>query len=184
MSRSRSRQAHQDEGHDRLARGRQEASAQVGDLLAPLRLLLVGDLREALGEQRVLDAVGAVETPGMGDGLVDEVVLERIARLELGGPLVEAELEVAGLLAGEDQGLGGEAVGDCIETRSGLAGERPGAAGTARVAKIGFDSSGRGGHRRCPVVGSRLEVPRCIFESQVTDPVTPEMPCGVLRALL
>ena len=42
---------------------RQEATAQVGDFLPP-ELVLVGERAERVGDQGVLDAVGAVEPPG------------------------------------------------------------------------------------------------------------------------
>ena len=50
-------------GEDRHAGRRQQATAQVGDLLPP-ELVLIGDGGEGVGDERVLDAVGAIEPPG------------------------------------------------------------------------------------------------------------------------
>ena len=42
---------------------RQEATAQVGDLLLP-ELVLIGEVGDGVGDQGVVGAVGAVEPPG------------------------------------------------------------------------------------------------------------------------
>ena len=42
-------------------------------------------------------------------------MLEGIGGFELGGPVLESALEGEGVLAGEDEGLGGQAVGDGVQ---------------------------------------------------------------------
>src|SRR5262249_58058011 len=99
----------------------EEGAAEQGD-----RVGLVGQAGGPVGVEvrgpGGVGAVGAVELPGDLDGAADEVALDLPLGLQLGGPGVEAGLAGRGVLAGQDGGLGAEAVLECIEAGSLLAG--------------------------------------------------------------
>jgi hypothetical protein len=103
-------------------------------------------------------------------------VLEGIGGLELGGPVLEEALEGAGVLAGEDQGFGGQAVGDGVQPGARFSTERPGPGRVVRrVATVGLGSLG-GGHRLGPVAGV---VSGCFVASARPRPTDPDTPRDV-----
>ena len=81
-----------------VRRAGQEPSAEVGDLLPAPAGLLERHGHDPLGKDLDLEPVGAFEPPGMADGLADEVLLEGIARPEVGRPGGQAPVEFLGIL--------------------------------------------------------------------------------------
>ena len=80
-----------------------------------------------------------IELPRSPGGLLDQVSLELVARLEIGRPVVDPPCQRLGLLARQSVELGGHAVRDGIEPRPlfPFRGPRPGA--FLSVPAIGFD---------------------------------------------
>src|SRR5262249_53596452 len=78
-------------------------------------------LADDAGQAGRLRALGAVELPGDRHGALDQGLLDVVAGLEVGDPGVEPALVLLGVLAGEDEELGLEAVLEGIEPRVGLA---------------------------------------------------------------
>jgi hypothetical protein len=96
-------------------------------------------------EGLVLEALGAEETPGEGDGAVGEHCLHVTFGIQFGEHLVAVGLEFARVLALNDGLLGEEAVLDGVMGDDGLAFGGAGAGGFLGVATVGVDL-GLGGH--------------------------------------
>ncbi len=99
----------------RRRRAVEQAAAElggVGGVGLGLKPAGVVGLRQpdALGRVRRLDGDGAVELPGEGDGPLQQRLLLGIAGLVLGPPGVEAGAIGGLVLAGQDDGLGVQAV--------------------------------------------------------------------------
>ena len=126
--------------------GRQEPAAEVGNLLPAPAGLLERHGRDPLGQHLDLEPVGAFEPPGMADGLADKILLEGIARLEVGRPVGQALGEFLGILTRQDQRPGGQAMLDSIQGRTRPPLRRARATRPKGVPPVGFDLQGRG-HR-------------------------------------
>ena len=127
----------------------EEPVAQGGDhVLLTIGLLLRHRLDD-LGEPGGLGAIGPLDLPRGLDGLLDQELLDAVLRLEIGGPILEPQLECVGILAGQDEGPGGHAVLDGIEFGAALPFGRPRPGTPLRVFRVDLRPIGlrRGGRR-------------------------------------
>ncbi len=131
----------------RVRRAGKEPASQVGDLLPAPAGLLERHGRDSLGQDLDLEPVGAFEPPGMADGLADEVLLEGIARLEVGRPGGQALFEFLDILTRQNHCPGRQAMRDGIEARTRPPLRRARATRPLGIPPVGFDLKGRG-HRR------------------------------------
>jgi hypothetical protein len=92
-----------------------------------------------VGEELGVDGDGSGELPLIGGELVDEELLAGSGGQVLGGEGGAKVVEVRGVLAGQDDGFAGEAVGEAIEGDAGFALGGAGAGGELGVAAVGGD---------------------------------------------
>ena len=85
----------------------EESATQFLGLGLLAKRLVARRVADDAGQPRGARAIGAVELPGGGHGPIDQVLLDVIPWLEVGRPGVDAHLERLGILAGQDEGLGG-----------------------------------------------------------------------------
>ncbi len=93
------------------------------------------------GEEAILDGPGATEAPVGGGHFLDHAELDAVEGAKTGAVLIDQAVEGVADLAGEDDGLGEEAVAEGIEGRLALAFGGNGATGAGAVGAGGTDSS-------------------------------------------
>jgi hypothetical protein len=92
-------------------------------------------------------ALGAFEHPGDVNGLLDEEAVDHVLGLEVGHPGIEAALELRGILAGEDGGLGPHPVLHGVEFGFFLTCGTPGARNFEIICPIGLQALRADGFR-------------------------------------
>jgi hypothetical protein len=117
----------------------EEPAADGGDLGLAAQRLGWGHVADIGGEARGLGAIGAFGLPAGGQRAPDEAELDVVTRLEAGNPGSQALLKHPGILAGQDDGLGGEAVlaGVELDAFFGLLRLRPATPGAVPAADLG-----------------------------------------------
>jgi hypothetical protein len=88
--------------------------------------------------------IEAAEGPFAADEIVDEGALGGVGGVEEEVALLGELMEVVGVLAGKDEGLGVEAGFEAVHGRCGLARDRGGAGGFLGVQTVGFYLAERG----------------------------------------
>ncbi len=130
-------------GIRRTDHGKQPCT-QLEDFVLNSFVLTRRRLEDVGGQPVHMGLLDPVELPRSPGGPLDQVSLDLVARIEIGGPIVDPPSERVGILTRQGIELGGHAVRDGIEPRPAFAFLGPWPSAFLSVPAIGFNLAVRG----------------------------------------